>query len=302
MEVSYGYHEDPRNGDGIVRARTTLGQLRSWKIPRTLKALNILYREFGKTDFPGLYILFHKTRKEVYVGEAKSLYNRLKTHTTTPEEKIKDWDHALVINDGRPATQSDFNDTVIRKSLEWHLIRLLKVNKYDVLSQGEQQRHNPQQKAIVERLLDELDFFLLKQGTVAKLIEKKKEELVLSDDLFKILKNKGHAISKWKAKEAIIDGRKVFIRPGSKKTKGWQITIRGKKTGSFIDSLQKGEGDLLIPRNGVLYIPLKEVQKIIDGEAYKQDTIDVWITFGEDKIEISYKDNVMDVTRFKVLD
>lgn len=302
MAVSYGYHEDPRNGNGIVRARTTLGELRSWEIPRTLRALDILHKEFGKTDFPGLYVLFHETKNEVYVGEAKSLYKRLKTHVTTPEEKIKDWAHALVINDGRPATQSDFNDTVVRKSLEWHLIKLLKVNKYGVLSQGERQKHNPRQKAITERLLDELDFFLIKQGKITKLIERKEEELVLSDELRKILKNKGYAISKWREKEAIINGRKAFIRPGSKKPKGWQITIRGKKPGSFIDSLQKGEGDLLVNRNGVLYIPLKEVQRIIDVKSYKQDTIDVWINFGEDKIEMSYRDNVMDVTSFKVLD
>ncbi len=248
MEVSYGYHEDPQNGNDIIRARTTLGQLRSWDIPRTLQALNTLHREFGKIDFPGLYMLFQKNEKEVYVGEAKSLYNRLKTHIATPEEKIKDWNHALVINDGRPATQSDFNDPVIRLSLEFHLIRLLKVNRYNVLAQGARQKHNPQQKAIMERYLDELDFFLIKRGTVTKLIEKEKEELVLNDELFKILKNKGYNISKLQSKAALINGRKVFIRPGSKKPKGWQITIRGKKPGSFIDSLQKGDGDLLVPR------------------------------------------------------
>lgn len=301
MEASFGYREDPRNKNGIVRSRTTFGQLRSWKIPRTLRALEILHKEFGETDFPSLYILFHKIRKEVYVGEAKSLYNRLKTHITQPEDKIKDWNYAVVINDGRTATQSDFNDAVIRKSLELHLIRLLKVNKYVVLAQGERQKHNPQQKVIMERLLDEINYLLLKQGIVAKLIEQKKEELVLNDELFKILESKGHDINRWGKREAIIDGRKAFIRAGSKKTKGWQVTIRGKKLGSFIDSLQKGEGDLLVPRNGVLYIPLSEVQKIIDRESYKQDTVDIWLTFGEDKIEMSYKDNVMDVTRFKIL-
>ena len=59
---------------------------------------------------------------------------------------------------------------------------------------------------------------------------------------------------------------------------------------------------MLIQRNDVLYIPRKEVQRMIDGEAYKQDTLDVWINFGESKIEMSYKDNVIDVTRFKGLD
>lgn len=300
METGYGYREAPPNEDGIIRSRTTSGQLRSWRIPRTFKALEILHKEFGETEFPSVYVLFHK--KEVYVGEAKSLYDRLKTHMVTPEEKIKEWDRALVINDGRSATQSDFNDAVIRKSLELHLIRLLKVNRYAVLSQGERQKHNPEQKAIVNRLLDELNFFLLKQNIVSKLIEEKKEALVLSDELFKILENGGRKINKKGANEAIIDGRKAFIRAGSKKPRGWQITIRGKKPGSFIDSLQKGEGDLLVPRNGVLYIPLTEIQKIIDVESYKQDTIDIWITFGEKKTEVRYKDHVMDITRFRMLD
>ena len=38
------------------------------------------------------------------------------------EGTIKNWGKALVINDGRPATQSDFNDTVVRKALELYLI------------------------------------------------------------------------------------------------------------------------------------------------------------------------------------
>lgn len=63
-------------------------------------------------------------------------------------------------------------------------------------------------------------------------------------------------IQEWGTYEAIVDGKKVFIRPGSKKPKGWQITFRGRKPGSFIDSLHKGIGYLLVSRDGVLLIPL----------------------------------------------
>lgn len=52
-----GYHEDPRNHNGIIRARTT-EQIRSWEIPRELKALRVLNDELGQIDFPCLYILF----------------------------------------------------------------------------------------------------------------------------------------------------------------------------------------------------------------------------------------------------
>lgn len=71
-----GYHEDPRNGDGVVRARTTK-QIRSLDIPNTRRALEALNNEFGGMEFPGVYILFEGKNK-VYIGEAKNVYNRLK--------------------------------------------------------------------------------------------------------------------------------------------------------------------------------------------------------------------------------
>ena len=37
MEDKFGYHEDPVNGDGIIRARTIKGHLRSSDIPNTLR-------------------------------------------------------------------------------------------------------------------------------------------------------------------------------------------------------------------------------------------------------------------------
>jgi len=299
MELSFDYYETPRNGNGIIRSRT--GELRSWEFPRALRTLEVFNSEFSGAEFPGVYILLFRDRREAYVGEAKSLYDRLKTHIENPEEKTKDWTHALVINDGRSATQSDFNDTVIRKTLEWHLIKLLKLNRYRVLSQGEAQRHNPTQKNIIDLVIPRLNFLLLKKNLIDKLEEKAGEEVVFSDELRRILEDKDFSIDQWGAKEAMINGKKAFIRPGSKKPKGWQVTIRGRQPESFIDSLQKGKGYLLMPRDGILLIPLEEIQKIIDVDAYGQDTIDVWINFKEDKAELSYKDNTMDVTPFKIL-
>lgn len=112
-----GFYEDPINGNGIIRARTT-AQIRSWEISKGERSLEVFNKEIGKLDFPGLYILFVKNTK-VYVGESKSLYNRLKTHTNSPGDKLKDWTKAIIISDGRPASQSDFNDTVVRKTLEY---------------------------------------------------------------------------------------------------------------------------------------------------------------------------------------
>jgi hypothetical protein len=295
-----GYHEDPKNSDGIIRARTTK-QIRSWEIPRSLKALEILNGELGKIEFPGIYVLL-ESRNKVYIGEAKSLYDRLKTHIESPEEKIKNWGRAIVINDGRPAMQSDFNDAVVRKALELYLIKLLKYNKYTVVAQGEPQKLNALQDFLVKSLKQELDFFLLKKGVITRVIEERGQEEIFGDELQKILERNGKKIQTWGKYEALIDGVKVFIRPGSKKPKGWQITFRGRKAGSPIDSLQKGNGFLLVSRNGVLLIPLSEVQKVIkDKSAYQQDTIDVWVVFTEEGATLSYKENTIDVTRLKLI-
>ncbi len=296
-----GYYEDPENGDGIIRARTTK-QIRSWEILRTMKALEELNKELGQIEFPGIYILFEGEKNKVYIGEAKNIYNRLKTHMSNPEDKIKNWNKALVINDGRPATQSDFNYTVVRKALELYLIKLFKANKYMVVAQGEPQKPNAIQKFLVNSLKEELIFFLLKKNVIFKVLEEKGQEEVFGDELKKIVEKSGRKIGEWGRYEAIIDFKKVFIRPGSKKPKGWQITFRGRKPGSFIDSLQKGDGYLLVSRNGVLLIPLIEVQKVIpDKAAYEQDTIDIWIVFAEENVTLSYKENTIDVTVFRLI-
>ena len=97
--------------------------------------------------------------------------------------------------------------------------------------------------------------------------------------------------------EAIVDDQKVYIRPGSQKPKGWQITFRDR----FLNSLQKGEGYLLVSRNGVLLIPLSEVRKVVkDKTAYQQNTIDIYIVFTTEKITLSYKKNSIDVTVYKL--
>lgn len=295
-----GFYEEPRNGSGIVRSRTAM-QIRAWDMPRTQKALDRFNTEIGKAEFPGVYILLVKNK--AYVGEAKSLYDRVKTHMSMPDDKIKDWDRVILINDGRPAAQSDFNDTVVRRALELYLGRLLKANKYNVVSQGEAQILNSLQKYTVDSLTLELNTFLKKNNIITKLVEKRGQEQVFADELKKLLEKSGRKITMWGAYEVEIDGQKAFVRPGSKKPRGWQITFRGRKPGSFIDSLSKGDGFLLVPRGGVLLIPLAEVQAVItDKSAYEQDTIDIWITFQDDKVTLRYKEETIDVTKFKLFD
>jgi len=290
-----GYHEDPKNSNGIIRARTTK-QIRSWQVPRSIKALEKLNDEMGKIPFPGNYILFD--RMKVYVGEASDIYERLKTHIKAPEDKIKNWDTALILNDGRPATQSDFNDGVVRLALELHLITLLKANKYRPVSQGRQPTLNSVQKQLVSSLIQELNHFLLKKNIISKALEEEGLEEIFEDELKKILAQHKMHIQKWSAYEATIDGQKTYIRPGSPKPKGWQITFRDR----FLNSLKNGDGYLLVSRDGVLLIPLQKVQQVVkDQAAYKQNTIDVYIRFSPEGITLTYKDNTIDVTDHKLL-
>jgi hypothetical protein len=294
-----GYLEEPPNGYGISRSRTTQ-QLRSWLIPRTQEALEAFNTEIGKIEYPGIYLLLD--RNKVYIGEAKNLYKRLKTHMTRPEDKIKKWERALLMSDGRSATQSDFNDAVVRKALEYYLISLFTANRYHVICQGEDQQPTSQQKLTIDNLINELNFFLRRKGLIQKLIEKKGQQEVFPDQIRKMLLIKKKKIQSWSAHEAIVDGEKVFMRPGSHKRKGWQITFRGRSPDSFIDCLKKGKGYLLFRRGPAFLVPLREVQKVIsDTSAYKQDTIDIWIKFEDDKTSLSYKDRSIDITRYSLL-
>jgi len=296
-EQNIGYYEDPKNGESIIRSRTT-EQIRSWDFPRSIKALETFNAELGKIDYPGIYILFETKLNKVYIGEAKSLYARLKTHSTTPEDKIKNWDRVVIINDGRPANQSDFNDNVVRLELEHYLISLFKANKYKVVAQGAKQTLNSLQKVIVTKIILELNFFLMKKCLIQKLIADHGQEEVMLDDLRKILEKYKYVITEFKSYEATLNGEKVFIRPGSKKIKGWQVTFRD----VFKKYLFDEKGSLLMPRDGILLIPFSEIKKAInDEDAFKRNTIDIFIAFENDNIKLRYKENEVDVSKHRIV-
>ena len=67
-------------------------------------------------------------------------------------------------------------------------------------------------------------------------------------------------ITEFKSCEATINGEKIFIRPGSKKVKGWQVTFRD----IFKKTLLDEKGSLLMPRGRILLIPFSEIKKAIN--------------------------------------
>lgn len=296
-EINFGYQEEPEDGDGIIRARTT-GILRSWEFNRSEKTLDILNSEFRETEYPSLYLLFEGKNK-VYIGESKNVYGRLKIHIKNPEDKIKLWGRVLVLNDGRQARQSDLNDTVVRKFLELYLIDLFMANEYKVVSQGEPQELNPTQKHIAETFLGEITFFLQKKNKIKKLLGQPGQQLVFPDKLLDILQKKGYTVEKYQAKECVLNSRQAFIRPGSLKPNGWQVTMRGGKESSLIYNFRKGIGYLVVPRDGVLVIPLEKIHEVIkDKDDPNRDTYDIYFRFEEKGIKLVYKNNEIDVTQF----
>ncbi len=299
--IDFGYSESPANGAGIKRARTAL-RLFCWDFPKSMQAMDRLRRDdFQNAPFPGIYLL-SKDDKRIYIGEAKNVLNRLNQHTINPPERLQNWSRCIVINDGRPATLSDFNDNVIRLALEAHVNHLLKLNGYDVISQSNIQALNYSQKHFVSSLSEEMNFILLKKRIISKLLDDPEKQVVFVDDLMRLFQSKGKTIDSSGAYEAVIDGAKHFIRPGSKKKAGYQITFRGLKDGSFIDSLLKGEGYLVVNRDGVPVIPLSQIKPLIPASgSFDQDTVDIWINFEENRVTLRYTDSIIDVSNFRLV-
>jgi hypothetical protein len=292
-----GYSEEPEDGYGIIRARTT-GLLRSWEFDRNDSILEQFNNQIQRIEYPGLYALFEGKNK-VYVGESKNIYERTKEHINNPDEKCNKWARVLILNDGRPSTQSDLNDASVRKQLEWYLGILFKANGYIVVSRGDEQSLNPSQLHTTSSFIEELNYFLMRKNRIKHLLETTGQEKVFARDLKKRLEKKGYRVDKFKAVECKLNGESAFIRPGSKKPKGWQVTIRGGKEGSFLDCLRKADGHLIVSRNGILVIPMKFIRDFVnDPKAIARDTVDIFFQFEPNEVWLVYKNNKTEASEF----
>lgn len=298
----YGFINNPENGLGIVRARTMLGNLRLWDMPRSEQALKQVIDEIGKSPLPGLYMLFdERSEKKVYIGQTENLEARLQTHMKTPEEKIKHWDRVFLINDARNASQSDLNDENIRLILEDYLVQLFKLNRYAVVTSATRVPGlSATQTALSNSFKEEINILLSNKGKIAKFIRHRQDDEVFLDEARKILQQKGWQIQTWGASYATINGETTIIRPGSEKPKGWQVTFRGSKS---LQSLKDGQGYLLMPRGKLLMIPLAEIKQFLAStpeNPFARDTIDIFIRFDESRIVLIYKNAELDVTQYSV--
>lgn len=298
-----GFLDNPANGLGIVRARTLLGNLRLWDIPRSEQALQTVVQEIGLSPIPAVYILIDdRTDKKVYIGQSEDILSRLITHLKAPDPKIRSWQRALIFNDGRNATQSDLNDENIRLTLENYLVSLFKINRYQVVTSTTRQPSlSSFEDILVSAFRQEINILLSNKGRISRLLSGKKDDEVFLDEVRKILSRKGYSVEDWGEKYASINGKPVIIRPGSLKPKGWQVTFRGSKS---LGLLKKGDGYLLMPRGSLLLLPLKEATDFIlsiDPTAFERDTIDIFIRFEDERLCLVYKNGEKDITHFSVL-
>ncbi len=291
----YGWEEDPPD-KGLIRARTKLGQLRLWRFPREgVKRVNGL--DFaGPLEHPGLYILYDRNTRQAYVGETSDLRGRLETHYQKGPKELKDWTDAIVINDGRSYAQSIFRSDV-RSYLEKRLISHISSGGiYQVVNKvrGEP-RLDVGTKVLAEKLDEELLFVLEKIG-FAKILPKMivPEDYVSVDDVKSMLEAKGYKC-KLGEKEGIVDGERAYIRPGSKKRKGWQITIRGK----FIQDARSGKGYLIVNRGNCFLIPLAKLKDWL-GNKLNTVTRDIYIRLDEKMVYCTKDLEPLDISEFQL--
>ncbi len=305
QQDEYGYLSDIANGLGIVRARTLIGNLRLWDIPRSEQALDIVIDEIGRSPIPGLYMLFdERSEKKVYIGQTESIRNRLIAHMKSPDEKIRNWTRAFIINDARNSAYSDFNDENIWLVLEDFLVRLFKINKYKVTTVSSRAPSlSSTQKTLCDVFKKEISILLTNKSKIAKLLTESRDDERYLDDTKKVLERRGFRIDKWGSSEATVNEAITFIRAGSRKSKGWQVTFRGGKSDSSKSLLAAGDGFLLMPRGPIMFIPLKVIKELvssIDAEAFRRDTVDIFIRFDDNKIILIYKREEQDVTGFAI--
>jgi hypothetical protein len=222
----------------------------------------------------------------------------------SPEDKIKNWERAIIINDARNASQSDLNDENIRLILENFLVNLFKINRYKVTTSSSRSPSvSSTQITLLNSVKSEIIVLLTRKRKISKILTERGDDEVYNDEVKKILIQKGFDIKKWGKIESIINKRKSFIRPRSQKAKGWQVTFRGNKPDSFKTLLEKGNGFLLMPRGPILLIPLETIRDFInenDKTAFERDTIDVFIRFYEEKILIVYKYSELNITQYSI--
>jgi len=194
------------------------------------------------------------------------------------------------------------NDENIRLILENYLVNLFKINRYKVTTVSSRTPSlSSTQMTLVDAFKEEIVVLLIRKSKISKVLTERGDDEVYNDEVKRILIQKGFRIKSWGKIEAIVNEKTWFIRPGSLKNNGWQVTFRGGKPDSFKSHLERADGYLLMPRGPVLVIPLNDIKNFIvsiDLKAFLRDTIDVFIRFDQNDIILVYKGNELPVSKY----
>lgn len=297
LPPGYGYEELPPDTQGVIRVRTH-GQLRLWDTPRN--AVSALQRDLRELQFPGVYILIDSNEQRVYIGQSDHLTQRLNQHAQSPLRELTSWDRALVITDGRPLTLSDFAEAVIRESLESALIRQFQSG--GGFSPANRQRRELQpsiwQAPRFERLWRELVSVLQQRRLLPWTAAAQVSEELMPPEIFRArLESRGYQVSAWGAYEAQVNGLRCFIRDGSQKPRGWQITLRN----DFRNAARTSDGHLLVNRGPGLMIPFAKLRALAGTRPLEQGTVDIFIKFlPEGRVTVRYRENEADISDTKL--
>jgi hypothetical protein len=264
-----------------------------WLIPaEPLRA--IVEEELGKGVYhPGLYVLFDDEAERAYVGESSNLKTRLGQHLDRAPRELGRFDRALILNDGRAAVHSRFNDTTLREALEQATIRLiLEGGSHSVVNQ---QKRMPElsvtQQTLFESLRNELGHVLYELEVITGRPRAHADAgIVRPQDA--AARFPAAVITDIKGYEGISNGQRVFFRKGSEKPQGLQVTIRVGEP--FGKAVVNEEGFLCINRGKCYLIPNGEIKTWL-GKKLEQQTVDVFLdiesetlkTAGIDQLPVS---------------
>ena len=265
--------------------------------------------------FPCLYLLLNLQSKKVYIGETFSIRERISQHINSPP---LDWECCILMWDGRIYGASVFSSESLRKRLEFEVNGLFQTySEFDVVSTAYFVELGTTEENILQELLDEIVYLL--SIVLRSLINFKcfKNRLDKRENLqiYEITPRVGeeevdidYVINKLTTQARLtvtelnraektfkLNGVLCFFRPGSRKRRGYQVTIRG----TFLKCMRENKGLLIMNRGPVYIIPLKKLnEKFGSLMELGQDTLDVFFDISTDKL-ICHKREI-DLSNFRL--
>lgn len=294
----YEYREYPEV-DGIKRGssdRLVLVQVSKDE------AVKKIPEELGGAGFGGIYFLVDDVNSQIYVGETSDVNDRTKQHIKKSPVEGFDFNKIIVIWDGRTIATSHFNETTLRKALEYESIKAFKgFSSYEpVNTVSAPATLNVYQKASIEKFKSELFFLLYKFHLISELpTEVRPSEQLTHDEVKKLLERNGFQVEKTSGNQRIVmcaDNVIIFYRGGSPKPQGWQVTMRD----TFLDEMLSGKDGVyfLLSRTEPFLIPSKFFKEN-NLESKKEGlTLDFFIKEKEQKLQCH--DLLLDISQFKI--